>query len=348
MNKTAFLAMSFAALFFCVLAGLNHFTSQDSQNNNVGLKFKTTNNTAKTSQQTNPTPLKETLRPIDPSEHGMAKASYEQFLSSPPMYLQGTDIRGHFYVDEEGELIITASIKQRFDYFFLMTEHIPLTDIINVIHGHLISELSGAALVTAKIVLEDYVNYFKQYNELMNNHVPKDNSNAYELAEEIAQLRIDILGYEVSEIFFKNSQALQAQNLKRLAIKNQQHQYSSPLDLPANLQKSQQATLGYVLSKQTLEKAQEAGANDQELNSLRTELYGEAAALRLQELDKQREQWSQYLSNYQELNKLLLQTGITEQQISSQLNATFAQEYNLTKTQINLLAAQTRMANIKK
>ena len=348
MNKTAFWSMCFATLFFCLLAGLNHVTSFSFQNNNELFEFKTNNIVAAPSQIISGNNFNKTLQPIAILENEMAKDSYENFLLSPPQYLQGTDIRGHFYIDEQGGLIITSSIKQRFDYFFLMTEHIPLTEIINIIHGHLVSELSGPALVTAKTLLEDYVNYFKQYNELMNNHAPKDNSNAYELAEEIAQLRIDILGNEVSEIFFGKSQALQAHNLKRLAIKNHQHQYSSPLDLPANLQKSQQATLGYVLSKQTIEKAQEAGANNQELNSLRTELYGEAAALRLQELDKQREQWNHYLSNYQELNKLLLQTGITEQQISSQLNATFSQEYNLTKTQINLLAAQTRMANIKK
>jgi len=348
MNKTAFWAMCFAALFFCLLAGLNHVTSFNLQNNSELFEIKTNNIEADLSQIISENSSNQTLQPIAILENEMAKASYENFLLSPPRYLQGTDIRGHFYINEQGELIITPSIKQRFDYFFLMTEHIPLTEIINIIHGHLVSELSGPALITAKILLEDYVNYFKQYNELMNNHSPKDNSNAHELAQEIAQLRTDILGYEVSEIFFGKSQALQAQNLKRLAIKNQQHQYSSTLDLPENLQKSQQATLAYVLSKQTLEKAQKSGANAQELTLLRTELYGEEAALRLQELDKQREQWNQYLSNYQELNKLLLQTGITEQQISSLLNATFSQEYNLTKTQINLLAAQTRMANIKK
>ena len=348
MNKKTFLAMSFVTLFFCGLAVLNHFSASNLLSNQDLVKLETTYQFVK------PLPLypqdafKGALQPPAMSEDEIAKVSYEKFLASPPRYLQGTDIRGGFFLDEQGELIITNSIKQRFDYFFLMTQHIPLTEIINIIHGHLVNELTNPALSTAKVLLADYVNYFNNYNELMKNHNPKDNNNAYELAQEIANLRTDILGEQVSEIFFGQSQALQKQNLKRLAIKNQQHQYSSDLQLPENLQKSQQATLSYVTSKQSIKKSLEAGANEQELKLLRTKLYGEDAELRLHELDKQREKWNLYLSSYQKLNKMLRQAGITEQQKTSQLNNTFKQDYNLTDTQINRLATQARIARLSK
>ncbi|MEH6347145.1 MAG: lipase secretion chaperone [Bermanella sp.] len=346
MNKKTFLAMSFATLFFCGLAVFNHFTDSNLPGNQDQVKLEAINQFAKPSPLYPPNAFKEVLQPPAMSETEIAKAAYKKFLVSPPRYLQGTDLRGGFLLDGQGELIITASIKQRFDYFFLMTQHILLAEIINIIHGHLVNELTEPALTTAKSLLADYVNYFNNYNELMKSHSPKDNNNVYELAQEIAHLRIDILGEEVSEIFFGQSQVLQAHNLKRLAIKNQQHQYSSNLELPEKLQKSQQATLSYVTSKQSIKKSLEAGATEQELKSLRTELYGEEAALRLHELDKQREQWNQYLSNYQKLNKMLIQAGITQQQKTAQLNSTFKQEYNLTDTQINRLAAQALITSL--
>ncbi len=225
-----------------------------------------------------------------------------------------------------------------------MTEHIPLADIINIIQGHLHSELTDPALTTATNLLTDYVNYFSQYNALLSKHSPKDNHNVYGLAEEISQLRIDILGGEISEIFFSQSQALQTQNLKRLATENNLHQFSPTSELPEALQKNQQATLSYALSKRTVEKALQEGANEEELKALRTQLYGVEAALRLQKLDAQRTHWGLHLSNYQVLNKILVQTGMSSQQITSQLQSTFSQDYGLTNIQINQLATQARMA----
>ncbi len=350
MNKKSFLAMFSATLFFCGLAMFNHFSGSNLPGNQDLLKLEATNQFVKPSPLYPQNAFKEASQPpaISENENEIAKAAYKNFLASPPRYLQGTDIRGGLKLDKQGELIITNSIKQRFDYFFLMTQHIPLTEIINIIHGHLVSELTNPALNTAKELLADYVNYFNNYNELMKSHSPKDNNNVYELAQEITHLRTDILGEEVSEIFFGQSQALQKHNLKRLAVKNQKYQYSSNIELPENLQKSQQATLSYVTSKQSLKDALKFGATEKELKSLRTELYGEDAALRLHELDKQRRQWNQYLSNYQKLNKVLVHAGITEQQKTSQLNSTFKQEYNLTDIQINRLATQARIASLSK
>ena len=344
MNKKTFSSIAFASLFFGALAVLNYISTSDLDALQVVTESKNNRIKAITPPIISQATLETIYKTSAVSNQEVTIAAYNNFLSAPPRYLQGTDIRGEFHIDDQGNLIITASIKQRFEYFFLMTEHISLTDIINIIQGHLYSELTDPALTTAINLLTDYLDYFNQYNVLLSNQSPKDNHNVYELAEKISQLRIDTLGEEVNEIFFGQSQALQAQNLKRLAIENDVYQFSPSSDLPEKLQKNQQATLSYALSKQTIQKALQDGANEEELTALRTQLYGEEAALRLQELDIQRAQWNQHLSNYQALNTLLEQTGMNSQQILSQLQSTFSQDYGLTDMQINQLTAQARMA----
>lgn len=348
MNRNSIAAMIFASLFFCILAVLNHFTATNVQSN---LKVTTNDieiNKVIASQSTVKNAVENTPQYRVLPSNEVAIAAYENFLLAPPRYLKGTDIRGGFYLNEQKELIITPSIKKRFDYFFLMTNHIPLPDIIKIIQGHLYNELTEPALSTANDLLIDYVDYFKQYNALLESHSPKDNHNVYQLAEHISQLRIDILGEQVSEIFFGKSQALQDQSLNRLATKNSYHQFSTTTDLPEELKINQQATLSYSRSKQTINKALNEGASDTELQALRTQLYGAEAAIRLKKLDTQRAQWSQHIVNFQALNEQLIQTRMSPQQISSQLNATFSQNYNLTELQISQLAAQASMSSIKK
>lgn len=344
MNKNIFAAIVFASILFSALAVLNHVTYSDLATNKNTASNSIDEIAASSFKSAKKNNSQATADNNNLINQDVIK-TYQEFLNSPPRYLQGTDIRGEFYMDNQGELIITIGIKQRFDYFFLMTEHIPLNDIINIIHGHLEVELTESAFVQAQALLADYVQYFQQYNALMKNHSPKDNHNAHELAEQITNLRTDILGADVSEIFFGQSQALQMQNLNRLANKNQQIQYASSVSLPQHLKKNQQATLSFAQSKKTMIKALKEGASEQEINTLRIQLFGEEAAMRLKKLDEKRAQWNTHLAHYQKLNNMLMQTGLSQQEIVSQLNQTFQEEFELNNTQIALLAAQTRMAS---
>ncbi len=348
MNRNSIAAMIFASLFFCILAVLNHFTATDLQANQ-----EVTINDFEKAKGIAPHIIIENVSENTPQSTVIQNneaivAAYKKFLLTPPSYLKNTDIRGGFYLNEQKDLIITPSIKKRFDYFFLMTNHIPLPDIIKIIQGHLYNELTEPALSTANDLLIDYVDYFKQYNALLESHSPKDNHNVYQLAEYISQLRTDILGEQVSEIFFEKSQALRNQSLNRLATENNLHQFSTTTELPEDLKINQQATLSYSRSKQTINKALKEGASNVELQVLRTQLYSAEAALRLQKLDTQRAQWNQHLVNYQSLNQQLIQTNMSPQQISLQLNATFSQNHGLTELQISQLAAQASMSSIKK
>ena len=350
MNKKIFLTMIFTSLFFCMLAILNHLITTNLQANQEAsiTDIKKTEFRTIASQTLIEKKFENTSHSTFILSNEVVIAAYENFLLAPPRYLKGTDIRGGFHLNEQKELIITPSIKKRFDYFFLMTNHIPLPDIINIIQGHLYNELTDPALSIANGLLIDYVNYFKQYNALLENHDPKDNHNVYGLAEQISQLRTDILGEQVSEIFFRKSKALQSQSLNRLAIENDLHQFSTTTNLPEELQINQQATLSYSRSKQTINNALMEGASQTELQTLRIHLYGAEAALRLSKLDTQRAQWNQHLASYLSLNKQLIQTSMSPQQISSQLKMTFSQEHGLTELQVSQLAAQASIASVKK
>lgn len=346
MKKSAFLAMTFACVFFSVLALLNYFSSAEIQTNQDLPNIENTSLNIMPSQSFNQPISKARIEQTLIESDDIAVIAYQNFIASPPRYLQGTEIRGAFYLDSQKELIITSSIKQRFDYFFLMTEHIPLEEIINIIHGHLQSELVNPALTQSKILLEKYVSYFKHYNNLMKNHAPKDNHNVYDLAEKVTDLRTHILGTEVADIFFGQAQALQAQNLNRIALESNDPNLISVSDLSEKLQKNQQATLSYTTSKEALITAREAGANEQELNTLRTQLYGEGAALRLKKLYAKRALWHKHLLNYQALNQQLKQTGLSNKQIYLQLKTTFSENHGLTDAQIKQLAAQAPIASI--
>jgi lipase chaperone LimK len=269
--------------------------------------------------------------------------AYAHFQKEPPTYLNGTDIRGAFHLDSQGKLIVSRSIKQRFDYFFLMTEDKTLTEILNVIAGHLQDELQEPALSSAQRILENYTEYFHQYNKLMTQQEGLSQNDVHWLSEQITQLRHQTLGQEISDIFFAKEDALRQQALNAIADHDGQSQLSKHHEIPAHITKNQEKTLSYITSKKILNKALNENKSPQQIQQLREELYGHDAAQRLKKLDEKRSQWQVYVQRYQQLKQQLTASGISNLDIKEQINESLKHEYQLTDLQIKRLQSLDRI-----
>ena len=268
--------------------------------------------------------------------------AYTDFKNSPPTYLKGTDIRGGFHLDLNGRLIISRSIKQRFDYFFLMTDHKTLAEIIKIISGHLQAELKGPALESAQIILVNYTKYFHQYNDFMMQQEGLSQGDVHWVSEQITKIRQETLGQEVSDAFFSKEDILRQQSLNTLANHDAKPQLSKQVDIPDNIIVNQEKTLSYVASKKILLSALNDNKSPKEIQELRKNLYGYDAALRLQKLDEERNQWKIYVQRYQNLKQELIVSGISKLDINAQIKESLKNEYQLTNQQIKRLESIDR------
>jgi len=210
---------------------------------------------------------------------------YQNFLDNRPSYLNNTDFRGQLTTLEDGSLLINLEIKKRFDYFYMMTGDIAQKDIYIMITDHIRQELTDPAQAKALELLEQYSNYLNEYDSLIQSLEGQSSHNDLAwVAEEIKALRTFHLGEEVSQLFFQREEILRDHRL--------QDPENISNKLPQKLITSQAKTLRLTrLQQQTAELIAD-GANSHQIQEMRVEQLGQAAADRLFQLDNNRQLWN--------------------------------------------------------
>lgn len=243
-----------------------------------------------------------------------SKIAYEKLVQSPPEYLNGTDLRGAFPVDENNQLIIHRKIKQRFDYFFLMSSDLSHDEIVAIIRGNIYSELKGEAQQQALSLLENYSLYLIQYNHLISrngaSHVSGLSQNDLQhLLNDIQSLRISVLGEQVANVFFAQESWLQTQSI---GLVRGESDSASPYE--QSIMENQAKTLIYESKKEKLKNLLGNEPSPEELRALRVQEYGEAATVRLEALDASRKAFKDNLREVKSIHEQQQNNGLSDQE----------------------------------
>lgn len=269
---------------------------------------------------------------------------YEDFINNKPKYLKGTDLRGGFHFTSEGVLIITRSIRQRFDYFFLMSEDSnSQQSVFEIIYGHLVSKLQGDALQQVIVLLENYALYRQQYANLVSsNTLPLEGDTGVleNLQQDVFNLRRNILGEEVADVFFSHEERLQNAALKRLN-KDSTEDSSNNNTLTAN----QQKTLSYELNQVKMAERILTTTSEQDKLKIRTSIYGDEAAKRLAVLDHKRNEDKTQLEFYKNLELELTNSGLTKDDRQDYISQEMMAKYQLTELQLKRLASLAQLSS---
>ncbi|AHY43137.1 lipase chaperone [Stutzerimonas decontaminans] len=226
-----------------------------------------------------------------------------------PTSFQGTQIDGQLRVDAAGNLIVGAEVRQLFDYFLAAFGEESLNSSIERLRRHISTELSEPARGQALSILNQYLSYKRQLLELEASYArAADVSALRQRLTAVQALRARVLDPAVHQAFFALDETYDRFSLERLAIRFDQGMDSDAkgraidqlrAGLPADLQELLIPQLQTELREQTNALLQN-GAGPEQIRQLRQQLVGSAAADRLDALDRQRQQWQQRVTAYQQ------------------------------------------------
>jgi lipase chaperone LimK len=271
-----------------------------------------------------------------------------------PTSFRGTQIDGQLRVDAAGNLIIGAEVRQLFDYFLAAIGEEPLKSSIERLRRHITTELAEPARGQALAVLNQYLNYKRQLLELEESYsrTPDLTALRQRLAA-VQALRARVLDPAVHQAFFALDEAYDRFSLERLAIRFDPAMDSDAkgraidqlrAGLPAELQELLLPQLQTELREQT-DALVQSGAGPEQIRQLRHQLVGSAAAARLDALDRQRQQWQERVTAYQQARASIESTrGLGDVERQAAIERLEEQHFDASE-RLRLLAVSQRQSS---
>ncbi|MCQ4295251.1 lipase secretion chaperone [Pseudomonas stutzeri] len=271
-----------------------------------------------------------------------------------PASFQGTQIDGQLRVDAAGNLIIGAEIRQLFDYFLAAIGEEPLKNSVARLRRQITTELREPAQGQALTVLNQYLSYKRQLLDLEASYArAPDLSALRQRLDAVQALRARLLDPAVHQAFFAIDEAYDRFSLERLAIRFDPAMDSDAkgraidqlrAGLPAELQELLMPQLQTELREQTNALVQ-SGAGPEQVRQLRQQLVGSAAADRLDALDRQRQQWQQRVTAYQQARASIESTrGLDDLERQAAIERLEEQHFDASERLRLLAVAQQRQA----
>lgn len=240
-------------------------------------------------------------------------------LLNLPNSLKLTQVDGLLEVDRDGNLIVSAQVKNLFDYFLMTLGEENLDEILNRINAHLGNELEEPALSQAQNILAQYLDY--KNNMVILNQSYNDQAGLlggeFEMLQRQldmqARLRRESMEPEIVEAFFSFDETYDQWSLERLRIgadeslsldEKKERLSQMEQDLPEEMRVLQEGQFQPQEFRQ-LQKTQ-TFSSEEEKYSFYQQQYGDDAAQRLQLLDSNRQQWQARLDDYFEQKDAIL------------------------------------------
>lgn len=264
-------------------------------------------------------------------------------LRKLPNSLNGTLLDFQLTIDDEGHLILADDIKYIFDFFLSTINEEELDIIKSRIDEYLNHYLKEPALSESKNIFAQYIGMkvalFElekelgseklnletdqlakgSYLELLNYRLNRRNT-----------LRAEYLDPEVNAIFYHEEEVYDEFTLTRLQLNSdpeltpdERSQKVNELQkmLPEDVQKSMRNTQIIDELKIKTNKLLAEGGDQQQVNELRKQMFGEEAAQRFDVLDQARAQWANRMEEYLKQREVLLNTeGLPRDEIQLQVN----------------------------
>ena len=224
---------------------------------------------------------------------------------SKPKSLRGTDVDGALPVDANGHLIVTPSVRQFFDYFFVATGEARSGHIRATIIAEIEVRLDDPARGEAIDLLGRYLDYRKSGRKLMEEGDVTGDLTAR--LEEIRQLRRTSLGEANAEALFADEEARDYVAVAAREIAGDPGISEAERTLllegleaqrPEAERAARAAATGPLRLAGEEAELRDQGAAAEEIRSLREERFGPEAADRLADLDRRRAAWQERVDDY--------------------------------------------------
>ncbi|MEH6347281.1 MAG: lipase secretion chaperone [Bermanella sp.] len=227
--------------------------------------------------------------------------------------LKGTSIDGMYPVDSDGNLVLSDAIKHRFEYFLSTMGEFPLEQVLQMVKEDIAVNLKSPAKEQALKLFDDYVAYKYALVELEKNF---ESPTSYEVSdierfryqlEQLRNKRREYLDGAAVDAFFGFDELYDDFMLSQLDIQNnsqltpqekQQQLKDLHQTLPIELQEMREETQRVSTVFELTQGMKKNGANESEIFDYNSQEFGQAAAERLQKLDRGRDEWQEKVNGY--------------------------------------------------
>jgi lipase chaperone LimK len=249
--------------------------------------------------------------------------------------LKGTEIDGLYPVDTDGNLLLSKSIKYRFEYFLSLMGEFELAQVMEMIKDDIKSNLDGPAKEQALKLFDDYVAYKFALTELEaslsapESYEVNDIERMRSQLQQMQDVRREYLPVDAVDAFFGFDEIyddfmlarLEVQNNQQLTASEKQEQLNGleqnlPQDVQTMRDETQRISQVFLLTEELSKK----GATSEDVYAINEQEFGQEAALRLQELNEQRNQWQSRVDSYvNEKQAIKNDDSLTQSEVGEQL-----------------------------
>lgn len=227
--------------------------------------------------------------------------------------LKGTDKDGAYPVDDEGNLLMSAAIKERFEYFLSTLGEFPLESVFKMVRDDIALSLESPAKEQALKLFDDYIAYKYSLAELEKSMDAAQNYEVNDIERFRLQLdhlrdkRREYLAQDTVDAFFGFDEMyddfmlarLEIQNSGQLTKQEKSEQIKSLEDsLPETVRNMRDDSQKVSAAFKVSESMREEGADDDEVFEYNSQQFGQEAAVKLQHLNDQRSAWKARVENY--------------------------------------------------
>ncbi|MFT7108722.1 MAG: lipase chaperone LimK [Psychrobacter glaciei] len=266
--------------------------------------------------------------------------------------LKGTEIDGLYPVDQDGNLLFSKSIKNRFEYFLSLMGEFELDQVLQMIKDDIALNLTSPAKEQALKLFDDYVAYKYALAELeaslsaAEGYETNDIQRIRYQLQQMRDVRREYLPIDAVDAFFGFDEMYDDFMISSLEIKNNQQLTESekrqqliglennlPQDVQTMRDETQRVSQVFLIT----EDIKKSGGTDQDVFAVNEREFGQEAALRLQVLNEQRNQWQSRVDNYVETKQSIESNDqLTQEQIEDQLR--ILKETQFEPTELNKLS----------
>jgi len=253
--------------------------------------------------------------------------------------LDGTEPPSTLTVDAAGNLIIDNKTRDILDYFMSLQGEMSLADIRTLIRQWATQQASADVADTLLDILDRYQEYLHAFAE--GTYASQSGDDIRSQMAKRRQQRDQIMGPQLSATLFENDDAYDEFSLSRTDVMRsnlsdaEKERAIEELEdsLPEQLasQYKQQRALKALNRKEA--SMRERGASEAEIYAMHQEEFGSEAAIRLEQLSIQREQWQQRYNQYKPQRDLIKQSSLADSDQQQQLEALRARLFNETERQ---------------
>jgi lipase chaperone LimK len=222
-----------------------------------------------------------------------------------PASLQGTTADGEVTLDANGSVVATLGLRRLFDYFLSTIGELDVPAIralllahVRRLHGELVADEVGR-------IFDRYVDYQRALSDAE----PGLSSDLDARLAFAKQLRRKFFDAASADAYFGEEEAYAEYTLERMRIArdaglDENARAARLLELEQTLSAEQRASLQQattaVLAEEQTRQFDAIHASPEERHAERSALYGEEAANRLADLDRQRNEWDQRIAAYRQ------------------------------------------------